>query len=99
MICTLAGESGNRLMHNRLIVAALGVLVGLALSQISLLELTHALKAQQANESTEAKDLDELRAIAPTFEKAYNAGDVKLIGAQFTENAEVIDEEGNIAEG
>jgi len=86
-------------MHNRLIVAALGVLVGLALSQISLPELTRALKAQQANESSEAKDLDELRATASTFEKAYNSGDVKLIGTQFTEKAEVIDEEGNIIEG
>ncbi len=44
-------------------------------------------------------ELDGLKASAAAFEKAYNSGDAKAIAAQFTENAEVVDEDGNAIEG
>lgn len=44
-------------------------------------------------------ELDLLRASAEQFEAAFNKGDANAIAAQFAENAEVVDEDGNVVIG
>ncbi len=44
-------------------------------------------------------ELEQLRASAAEFVKAFNAGDAKAIGALFLEKAEVVDEDGNLVQG
>jgi len=44
-------------------------------------------------------ELDALKASAEQFEAAFNKGDAAAIAAQFTENAEVVDEDGNVVAG
>lgn len=86
-------------MRTQFFVAVLGGLtIGLALSQLAVSPPTHSQDAKGAK-SPANKELDGVRATSEAFEKAYNAGDAKAIAAQFTENAEVVDEEGNVIEG
>lgn len=75
-----------------------GLAIGLALSQLAVSPPTQSQDAKGAK-SPVSKELDGLRATSEAFEKAYNAGDAKAIASQFTENAEVVDEEGNVIEG
>jgi len=44
-------------------------------------------------------ELDALKASAEQFEAAFNKGDAATIATQFAENAEVVDEDGNVVEG
>lgn len=75
-----------------------GLLVGSAISQVTL--LTPAQSQEQTKQaSAESKELEVLKSTAEAFEKAYNAADAKAIAAQFTENAEVVDDEGNVTKG
>lgn len=86
-------------MRTHFFVAVLGGLtIGLALSQLAVSPPTHSQDAKGAKSAVN-KELDDVRATSEAFEKAYNAGDAKAIAAQFTENAEVVDEEGNVIEG
>jgi len=61
-------------------------------------------KAAKAQESKTAKadstnELETLKASAAQFEAAFNKGDAATIAAQFSENAEVVDEDGNVVTG
>ena len=77
-----------------------GVLIGLGLSQFSLPRLAQSQETSLKKASeTETKVIDVLKASAAAFEAAYNAADAKLIAAQFTENAEVVDDEGAVIQG
>lgn len=85
-------------MRTQFVVAVLGGLaIGLALSQMSVPQPVQSQDTKGAKKP--AAELEGLKASAAAFEKAYNAGDAKAIAAQFTENAEVVDEEGNVIEG
>jgi uncharacterized protein (TIGR02246 family) len=46
-----------------------------------------------------AADEKAIREAGAAFARAYDAGDVKAIGAMFTEDAEVIDEDGRVIQG
>jgi uncharacterized protein (TIGR02246 family) len=46
-----------------------------------------------------SNDVAHLEATAEQFEAAFNKGDAAAIAAQFTENAEVVDEDGNVVQG
>lgn len=87
-------------MRKRFIIGTVaGLLVGLAVSQLS---LTHPVQSQEsppAKKLGKDAELEGLKASADAFEKAFNAKDAKAIGAQFIENAEAVDEDGNILEG
>ena len=86
-------------MRTRFIVGTLsGVALGLALSQLWLPGPVQSQDAQPTKKLV-AAELDGLKASAAEFQKAFNAGDAKAIGLQFRENAESIDDEGNILEG
>ncbi len=87
-------------MRIPIVMAVIGGLsVGLGLSQMSVPQSAQSQEAKQVKKPAEATELDGLKASAAAFEKAYNAGDAKAIAAQFTENAEVVDEEGEITQG
>lgn len=67
-----------------------------------------AAKAGQAEKNSATKatekakgvtDLELLQATADEFEKAFNLGDAKTLAALFNEQAEVVDEDGNVVEG
>lgn len=86
-------------MHTQFFVAVLGGLaIGPALFQMSVPQPVQLQEAKGAKKSA-ASDLEGLNATAAAFEKEYNAGDAKAIAAQFTENAEIVDEDGNVIEG
>lgn len=87
-------------MRTRFIVTTfVGLLTGLALTQLSLPAPVQSQESPPANKVLPASELDEAKASAAAFEKAFNAKDAKAIGAQFTENAEAVDEDGAILEG
>lgn len=46
-----------------------------------------------------SSELETLKASAEQFETAFNKGDAATIAAQFAENAEVVDEDGNVVQG
>jgi uncharacterized protein (TIGR02246 family) len=75
-----------------------GLAIGLALSQLAVSPPTQS-QDTKAAKSTASKEVAGLHATSEAFEKAYNAGNAKAIAAQFTENAEVVDEEGDVIEG
>lgn len=84
-------------MRFRLLFAvAAGLAGGLLLSQTSTPPAVHSQEAAKLADTTE---LEELKAAAAAFEKAFNAGDARGIAAQFLENAEAVDEDGNILTG
>jgi uncharacterized protein (TIGR02246 family) len=86
-------------MQTRFVLAVLaGAVIGLGLSQWSLLPSAHSQESKTPAKPA-VSELDALHASAEAFAKAFNAGDAKAIAAQFHENAEAIDEEGNILEG
>jgi uncharacterized protein (TIGR02246 family) len=90
---------GDHLMRTRLMIATLaGVAMGLTLSHFSLPGPAQSQDAQSAKKLAAPTELEGLKASAAAFEKAFNAGDAKAIAAQFTENAEAVDDEGNILE-
>jgi uncharacterized protein (TIGR02246 family) len=55
--------------------------------------------AAPASASARAEDEAALRGNDEAFVKAFNAGDAAALAATFTENAEMIDEDGNAVEG
>lgn len=87
-------------MRTQFFVAVLGGLaIGLVLSQLSVPHSIRSQEAKVAKKPAVTAELESLHQTAEAFEKAYNAGDAKSIAAQFTENAEVVDEDGNVIEG
>src|SRR3954451_10789209 len=47
----------------------------------------------------ESEDLSAIRAVANSFLDAYRAKDATALGALFTENAEIVDDEGEVTRG
>lgn len=87
-------------MRSRIVIAALGGLaLGLAMSQLPVPAPVQSQDAPQAKPPTANPELDALQASASAFEKAFNAGDAKAIGALFTEKAEAVDDDGHLVEG
>lgn len=87
-------------MQTRLLVpVCVGVVIGLGVSQWSALPSAHSQESRAAAKSTSTKELEALQASAEAFARAFNAGDASAIAAQFHENAEAIDEMGDILEG
>ncbi len=86
-------------MRTRFVFAVFaGLLIGLAMSQMAVPRAAQSQEAK-AKKPAEATELDGLKASAAAFAKAFNAGDAKAIGAQFTENAEAVDEDGEVTQG
>lgn len=81
-----------------LVVGAI-VVVGLGLSHGGILSLAHSQEGKEPAKQKSSTELAELQASAEAFAKAFNSGNANAIGAQFHENAEVVDEEGNIVQG
>lgn len=88
-------------MNSRIAVAVCGgILIGIGFSQITVTRLVQSQEAPVNNPTTiESKEMEVLKASAIAFEKAYNAADAKTIALQFAENAEVVDEDGNVIKG
>lgn len=87
-------------MRTRYLIAILaGCGLGLALSQISINRPAQSQEAKKPKDSAESAELSRLKASAGDFEKAFNAGDAKAIAALFTDDAEAIDEDGEILKG
>ncbi len=87
-------------MRTQFVMAVFGGLaIGLALSQVSVPQPAQSQEAKGAKKPVGATELDGLKASAAAFEKAFNAGNAKAIAAQFTENAEVVDDDGNVVQG
>lgn len=87
-------------MISRMSLAVLGgILIGLAISQSPISPVAHSQETKNEGETALEKDVSDLEAAAAAFEKAFNAGDAKAIGAQFLETAEAVDEEDNILVG
>lgn len=78
-----------------MMAATSGLLIGLLISSSS----TPRIARSQESETAVSKDLDTLKASAKQFEAAFNKGDAAAIAAQFMENAEVVDEDGNVVQG
>src|SRR5947209_1144710 len=47
----------------------------------------------------QSEDLSAIRAVANSFLDAYRAKDATALGALFTENAEIVDDEGEVTRG
>jgi uncharacterized protein (TIGR02246 family) len=87
-------------MRTRFVIAtAAGLALGLILSHLSRPEPVQSQDAEQSKKLVATAELEGLKASAIAFEKAFNAGDAKAIATQFAENAEAVDDEGNILEG
>jgi uncharacterized protein (TIGR02246 family) len=80
------------------IAVAAGALIGFAGSRVSSLQTAQS-QESKTKPVAKADDLEGLRASAEKFEKFFNAGDAKAIAELFTEDAEAVDEEGNLIEG
>lgn len=76
-----------------------GILVAIVSSYFVLPQLAKSQDAQSNKAAEDSQEIDAIKALTAAFEKAYNAADAKAIALQFTENAEVVDEAGNVIEG
>jgi uncharacterized protein (TIGR02246 family) len=89
----------RKIMQKQLLIAILaGMGLGLAVSQFSF-ETVRSQETRGKQATTQTDELDDLQATAKEFETAFNAQDATAIASQFTENAEAVDEDGNILEG
>jgi len=73
--------------------------VGLLLSFCLLPGQVQSEDATSARTTSGAVEVEKLQASASEFAEAFNRGDAKAIAAQFTEDAEAVDEDGNILKG
>lgn len=55
--------------------------------------------AKSVSTTPESAEVERLQASASEFAEAFNRGDAKAIAAQFTEDAEAVDEDGSILKG
>jgi len=55
--------------------------------------------AKSVSTTPESAEVESLQASASEFAEAFNRGDAKAIAAQFTEDAEAVDEDGSILKG
>ncbi|MBS0203303.1 MAG: SgcJ/EcaC family oxidoreductase [Planctomycetes bacterium] len=76
-----------------------GILIAIACSYFALPRLAKSQEAPANKATIELKDIDAIKLLAVSFEKAYNAANAREIASQFTENAEVVDEDGDVIEG
>ncbi len=76
-----------------------GLAIGLGLSQMSVPQPVQSQEAKGAKKPAEVTELDGLKSSPAAFEKAFNAGDAKAIAAQFTDNAEIVDDDSNVVQG
>ena len=87
-------------MRTQFVMAIFGGLaISLVVSQMSVTRPAQSQEAKGAKKPAEATELDGLKSSAAAFEKAFNAGNAKAIAAQFTEKAEVVDDDGDVVEG
>ncbi len=77
---------------------AIGLTVGWMFASSNQLPLARSQDTKTAKPAVPS-DQDLLKASAEQFEAAFNKGDAAAIAAQFTENAEVVDEEGDVVQG
>lgn len=82
-----------------LLATLLGIVIALLSAQFPVPLPLHSQEPQREKKGTSAIDQEGLSASAEEFEKAYNAGDAKTIGAQFTSDAQIVDEDDNVVEG
>jgi uncharacterized protein (TIGR02246 family) len=75
------------------------LLLGWGISQVAQVQIAISQDTKSSDQPAEEADLLQLRATSVAFEKAFNAGDAKAIGALFLEKAEVVDEDGNLVQG
>ena len=78
---------------------AAGLAIGVVCSCWFVLPVAQSQESKTAKGADKAKEPDELEASAAAFEAAFNKGDAAAIAAQFGENAEVVDEDGNVIQG
>jgi uncharacterized protein (TIGR02246 family) len=78
---------------------AAGLAIGLVCSCWFVLPVAQSQETKPAKVADKAKEPDELEPSATAFEAAFNKGDAAAIAAQFGENAEVVDEDGNVVQG
>lgn len=79
--------------------ALVAALLGVGGAGLSLSSRAISQDAPVSTSSATDAELEQLRASAAEFVKAFNAGDAKAIGALFLEKAEVVDEDGNLLQG
>lgn len=86
-------------MQTRFVLAVIaGIVMGLGLAQGLVLAPAHSQERKPVAKPAPT-DLQSLQSSADAFAKAFNAGNADALAAQFHENAEAIDEDGNILVG
>src|SRR5262245_24410841 len=55
--------------------------------------------SRTSSDAGESEELAAIRAVGASFVDAYRAKDAKALGALFTENAEIVDDEGEVTRG
>ncbi len=76
-----------------------GVLAGLGLAQTLRPPVAQSQEPKPATKPAVTPDVERIQASAAEFAKAFNARDAAAIGQMFTENAEVVDEVGDLTQG
>ena len=76
-----------------------GLLIGLACSPWVNLHVAQSQETKGTKPPAAPSEMDALQASAEAFESAFNKGNAAALAAQFTENAEVVDEDGNVVQG
>lgn len=75
-----------------------GLLIGFGWSHVTAPPVARSQEAGDAKKTAEV-DLSDVEAAAADFEKAYNSGNAEQLAALFLEDAEIVDEDGNIVQG
>jgi uncharacterized protein (TIGR02246 family) len=81
------------------LAVASGLLIGLSSSVWTVPRLAQSQETKPGKPAAADTDQDDLAASAQAFETAFNKGDAKSIASQFTETAEVVDEDGSVVKG
>lgn len=82
-----------------MMVIAIGLTVGWMFASSNQVPLAQSQDTKAAKLDDVQSELDALKASAEQFEAAFNKGDSAAIATQLAENAEVVDEDGNVVEG
>lgn len=80
------------------LAVAIGLTVGWMFGNSNQIPQARSQDAKTAKPDAQS-ELEVLKASAEQFETAFNKGDAAAIAAQFAENAEVVDEDGNVVTG
>ncbi len=76
-----------------------GMALGLVLSQATFPLAVHSQDKKANPPAAKDSSVEQLQGASAEFEKAFNAGKAKSIADQFLDNAEVVDEDGNLVQG